>query len=121
MGLADQVAMRSRAVEARLAGCDLEDIAEALAIEARNELVAQGIPADRISVEKKLTSSTSTDTALMVPLGPTAAMERDFEAAYRKQFFLPHARPAAGGRGSFRRGHSRGETFEEKKNPSSEG
>src|SRR6202008_5126876 len=42
MGLADEVAMRSRSIEARLEGCDLEEAAEALAIEARDELVAQG-------------------------------------------------------------------------------
>jgi 5-oxoprolinase (ATP-hydrolysing) len=87
MGLADQVAMRTRAVEAQLGGCDLEDIAEALALEARNELVAQGIPADRIAVERKVhLKYEGTDTALIVPLGPAAAMGRDFEAAYRKQF-----------------------------------
>jgi 5-oxoprolinase (ATP-hydrolysing) len=87
MGLADQVAMRTRAVEARLGGCDLEDIAEALALEARNELVAQGIPADQIAVERKVhLKYEGTDTALIVPLGSAAAMGRDFEAAYRKQF-----------------------------------
>ncbi|HEX2332365.1 MAG TPA: hydantoinase B/oxoprolinase family protein, partial [Burkholderiales bacterium] len=118
MGLADQVAMRSRAVEARLAGCDLEDIAEALAIEARNELGAQGIPADRISVERKAhLKYEGTDTALMVPLGPTAAMERDFEAAYRKQFsFLMPGRPLVAEALSVE-AIARGETFEEKALP----
>ena len=87
MGLADQVAMRSRAVEARLEGCELDDIAEALAIEARNELVAQGIPAAKISVERRAhLKYDGTDTALAVPLGPAAGMVSAFEAAYRKQF-----------------------------------
>jgi 5-oxoprolinase (ATP-hydrolysing) len=118
MGLADQVAMRSRAVEARLAGCDLEDIAEALAIEARNELVAQGIPADRLSVERKAhLKYEGTDTALIVPLGPSAAMERDFEAAYRKQFsFLMPGRPLVAEALSVE-ASARGETFEEKALP----
>jgi 5-oxoprolinase (ATP-hydrolysing) len=87
MGLADQVAMRSRAVEARLGGCDLDAVAESLALEARNELLAQGIPAERIEVERRAhLKYDGTDTALVVPLGLAAAMERDFEAAYRKQF-----------------------------------
>jgi 5-oxoprolinase (ATP-hydrolysing) len=87
MGLADQVAMRSRAVEARLGGADLDGIAALLAIEARNELLAQGIAADRIQIERKAhLKYEGTDTALIVALGPVPAMERDFEAAYRKQF-----------------------------------
>ena len=95
MGLADQVAMRSRAVEAGLEGCDLEDIAEALALEARAELVSQGIGAQRIGVLRHAhLKYEGTDTTLMVPLGPAAAMLREFEAAYRKQFsFLMPGRP----------------------------
>ncbi|HEX5767395.1 MAG TPA: hydantoinase/oxoprolinase family protein, partial [Burkholderiales bacterium] len=87
MGLADQVAMRSHAVEARLGGADLDGIAAVLAIEARNELLAQGIAADRIQIERKAhLKYEGTDTALIIALGPVPAMERDFEAAYRKQF-----------------------------------
>jgi 5-oxoprolinase (ATP-hydrolysing) len=87
MGLADQVAMRTRAVEARLGGGDLEDTAAALALEARDELLAQGVPADRVAIETKAhLKYEGTDTALRVPLGPSAVMQRDFEAAYRKQF-----------------------------------
>ena len=95
MGLADQVAMRSRAVEARLEGCDLEELAEALAIEAREELVKQGIGADRVHVVRRVhLKYEGTDTALMVNLGASADMLRDFEAAYRKQFsFLMPGRP----------------------------
>jgi len=95
MGLADQLAMRSRAVEARLGGCELEDIAEALALEARSELAAQGIAADRIEVERRAhLKYEGTDTALIVALGPAAAMAREFEGAYRKQFsFLMPGRP----------------------------
>ena len=95
MGLADQVAMRSRAVEARLEGCDLEEVAEALASEAREELVTQGIGADRVHVVRRVhLKYEGTDTALMVNLGASADMLRDFEAAYRKQFsFLMPGRP----------------------------
>ncbi|HKU47201.1 MAG TPA: hydantoinase B/oxoprolinase family protein [Burkholderiales bacterium] len=95
MGLADQVAMRSRAVEARLEGCDLEEVAEALAISARDELVAQGISAEKIAVQRKAhLKYEGTDTALMVRLAPPEEMVREFEAAYRKQFsFLMPGRP----------------------------
>ena len=95
MGLADQVAMRSRAVEARLERCDLEELAEALASEAREELVKQGIGADRVHVVRRVhLKYEGTDTALMVNLGASADMLRDFEAAYRKQFsFLMPGRP----------------------------
>jgi 5-oxoprolinase (ATP-hydrolysing) len=95
MGLADQVAMRSRAVEARLEGCDLEEHAEGLAIEAREELVKQGIAADKVNVVRRVhLKYEGTDTALIVGLGSPAQMVRDFESAYRKQFsFLMPGRP----------------------------
>jgi 5-oxoprolinase (ATP-hydrolysing) len=118
MGLADQVAMRSRAIEARLGGCDLEEIADALALEARNELVAQGIPAGRIEVVRRAhLKYEGTDTALIISLGPAAAMERDFEAAYRKQFsFLMPGRPLVAEALSVE-ARAMGEIFEEKPAP----
>jgi 5-oxoprolinase (ATP-hydrolysing) len=98
MGLADQVAMRSRALEVRLEERELpaiEQAAAALAREARDELVAQGIAAQAIAVQAKAhLKYEGTDTALAVPLGATAGMVRAFEAAYRKQFsFLMPGRP----------------------------
>jgi 5-oxoprolinase (ATP-hydrolysing) len=95
MGLADQVAMRSRAVEAGLDGGDLEEVAGELALEARNELILQGVPADRMRVVSRAhLKYEGTDTALIVPLGPAPEMLRQFEAAYRKQFsFLMPGRP----------------------------
>ena len=95
MGRADQVAMRSRAVEARLEGCDLEAAAETLALEARSELLEQGIAAERVVVLRRVhLKYEGTDTALVVSLGPVDAMRREFEAAYRKQFsFLMPGRP----------------------------
>jgi 5-oxoprolinase (ATP-hydrolysing) len=95
MGLADQVAMRTRAVEARLDGCALEETAEALAMAARDELVAQRISAEKIHVVRRAhLKYEGTDTALIVPLAPPQQMLREFEAAYRKQFsFLMPGRP----------------------------
>ena len=96
MGLADQTAMREQALEHRLDDlCVLEDTAERLALEARNDLVAQGVPAERVEVLRKAhLKYEGTDTALSVTLGPLADMVAQFEAAYRKQFsFLMPGRP----------------------------
>src|SRR5512145_1439744 len=77
MGLADQVAMRSRAVEAKLEDCALEDIAEQLANEARHELALQGVPADKVrDVRRAHLKYEGTDTALVVTLDSPAQMRR---------------------------------------------
>src|SRR5436190_3870061 len=88
MGLADQTVMRERAVEAKLDDTrTLEDAAEELALAARDELVRQGVGAERIRVERRAhLKYDGTDTALIVTLGPRERMVADFEAAYRKQF-----------------------------------
>jgi 5-oxoprolinase (ATP-hydrolysing) len=88
MGLADQVAMREQAVEAKLdESCRLEDTAEKLALEARNDLIAQGVPPEAVKVLRRAhLKYEGSDTALAVLLGPIAAMVAQFEAAYRKQF-----------------------------------
>jgi 5-oxoprolinase (ATP-hydrolysing) len=121
MGLADQVAMRSRAVEARLEGCDLEEPAESLAVEAQNELVLQGVPAAEIRVVRRAhLKYEGTDTALVVPLAPAAEMQRHFEAAYRKQFsFLMPGRPLIAEAVSVE-AIARGEVFAEKEISKSE-
>jgi 5-oxoprolinase (ATP-hydrolysing) len=98
MGLADQTAMRTRTVEVRFQKDEMPSIeaaAQALALEARDELVAQGAPADRIALQRKAhLKYEGTDTALIVPLGTLAEMLRQFEASYRKQFsFLMPGRP----------------------------
>ncbi|MGH8692468.1 MAG: hydantoinase B/oxoprolinase family protein [Burkholderiales bacterium] len=95
MGLADQVAMRSRAVEARLDDCRLEEVARSLEIEARDELILQGVPAERVHVVRRAhLKYEGTDTALVVPLSPLPDMAREFEAVYRKQFsFLMPGKP----------------------------
>ena len=88
MGLADQTAMRQRAVEAKLDdSCVLEDVAEELAGQARDELVRQGVPAARVRVVRRAhLKYDGTDTALAVELAPRERMVADFGAAYRKQF-----------------------------------
>src|SRR6185436_2249526 len=88
MGLADQVAMRSQALEARLEDPrPLEELAERLAAEASADLVAQGVPAAAVKVLRRAhLKYEGTDTALVVTLGSLAEMQAQFEAAYRKQF-----------------------------------
>jgi len=87
MGLADQVAIRQQAVEAALDADLLEKIAATLASQARSELLAQGVPADRIATSARAhLKYEGTDTALLVALGSAGEMTARFEAAYRKQF-----------------------------------
>src|SRR2546421_15141 len=88
MGLADQTAMRERAVELKLdASSNLAEVAEELALAARQELELQGVPAAKVKVERRVhLKYDGTDTALIVKLGPLAQMVAQFEAAYRKQF-----------------------------------
>jgi 5-oxoprolinase (ATP-hydrolysing) len=98
MGLADQVAIRSRSLEIKLEEREIpsiEEAVQALGIEARDELVAQGVSAREISLRRQVhLKYEGTDTALTVALGPLADMTREFEAAYRKQFsFLMPGRP----------------------------
>ena len=90
MGLADQTAMREKAIEARLEESNrrvLEDSLEALAAAARGELLAQGVPDARIRVVRRVhLRYEGTDSALIVLLGTLEEMLGRFEAAYRKQY-----------------------------------
>jgi 5-oxoprolinase (ATP-hydrolysing) len=88
MGLADQTVMRERAVETRLDDSGaLEDLAEELASAAREELVMQGVPPERVRVERRAhLKYDGTDTALIVKLAARHQMIAEFEAAYRQQF-----------------------------------
>jgi 5-oxoprolinase (ATP-hydrolysing) len=90
MGLADQTAMREAAVEARLdaqAMTAVEESLTQLAEAARQELVAQGLPAQRIVTLRRVhLRYEGTDSALVVPFGTLAKMQSGFEAAYRKRF-----------------------------------
>src|SRR4051812_22263750 len=85
MGLADQIAMRQRAVEIPLDDASLlriESAIENLAVQARDELLRQGVPAGRIRIERRAhLKYDGTDTALVVALASREAMTREFEAA----------------------------------------
>ncbi|HYD57688.1 MAG TPA: hydantoinase B/oxoprolinase family protein [Burkholderiales bacterium] len=95
MGLADQIAMRQRSVEARLDGAKVGEALDALEREARQDLVGQGLRAEALKAVRRVhLKYEGTDTALLVNEGTVQAMTRDFEAAYRKQFsFLMEGKP----------------------------
>jgi 5-oxoprolinase (ATP-hydrolysing) len=90
MGLARASAMRECSVERALdeaglaaARSRLEELAES----ARNELLAQGEPAQGIQIARSLyLRYEGTDTALEVAEADCASMQTAFEAAYRKRF-----------------------------------
>ena len=89
MGLADQTAMREKAVEAQLEADSgvLEGELEKLAAAARSELLEQGVEATRIRVARRVhLKYDGTDTALIVPFGTHDEMLARFEAAYRQQY-----------------------------------
>ena len=90
MGLADQTAMREQAVELKLeesARRAIDEIAERLATQAREDLRGQGVAAERIATLRRAhLRYEGTDTALIVPLGAVEDMVVAFETAYRTQF-----------------------------------
>jgi 5-oxoprolinase (ATP-hydrolysing) len=90
MGLADQSAMRERAVERRLDDIGVATLVaelEALAAAARAELQTQGVDAARIEVLRRVhLRYEGTDSALVVDFGGRDAMQAAFEAAYRRRF-----------------------------------
>ena len=90
LGLADIIAMRETAVEAPLSAELLAGLPAALApleAEARAELLAEGVPADRIRAERRAhLRYDGTDTPIPVPIGPLAGMMSAFEQAYRRRF-----------------------------------
>jgi 5-oxoprolinase (ATP-hydrolysing) len=90
MGLADSTAMREQAVEARLEQGHwslLEDTLEHLASAARDELLRQDVPQERIRLVRRVhLRYDGTDAALIVGFGPIADMVQQFEAAYRTRY-----------------------------------
>ena len=90
MGLADQTAMREASVELAADDAGLaqaRQTLDALGEEAASEVLAQGVPAERIRrVERLLLRYQGTDTALPVVPAGLAAMQAAFEAAYRQRF-----------------------------------
>jgi 5-oxoprolinase (ATP-hydrolysing) len=90
MGLADQSAMRERAVERRLADIgetSLEAELDALGRAARAELEGQGVAPERIELLRRVhLRYEGTDSALVVDFTDRAAMQAQFEQAYRRRF-----------------------------------
>jgi 5-oxoprolinase (ATP-hydrolysing) len=90
MGLADQSAMRERAVEQRLADIGQEALAQELdqlGMEARGELLAQGVAIDCIELVRRVhLRYEGTDSALVVLFDGVDAMKTQFEAAYKRRF-----------------------------------
>ena len=96
MGLADITAMREQAVEAKLEPDNLhllEEALEKLAVPARDELLRQGVPQERIRTIKRVhLRYDGTDSALIVGFGSVDDMVQQFEAAYRTRysFLMPN-------------------------------
>jgi 5-oxoprolinase (ATP-hydrolysing) len=87
MGLADQAALKEKAVEAKLGEAKLESELEELAKAAKSELVSQGVEEKGIRVLRRVhLKYEGTDTALIVALGSAEEMRKQFETAYQKQF-----------------------------------
>ena len=90
MGLADQTAMREQAVEERLGEQALSGLASRLAAlgeQARGQLLAQGVAPERIVlVERVHLRYEGTDSALVVLHGGMAAMQAQFEQAYKRRY-----------------------------------
>ncbi|WP_097458817.1 hydantoinase B/oxoprolinase family protein [Mangrovitalea sediminis] len=90
MGLADLTLLREHPVDARLDDGLLAQIAPALdglAKTAREELVAQGCPADAIREVRRLhVKYEGTDTTLETELGSLAGIRETFETLHRGQF-----------------------------------
>ena len=90
MGLADVRAMRERTVERRLeAGVtgELTNTLDPLEKNVRDELRAQGIGAERVTVHRRVhVRYEGTDTPLVVAFGDRARIVGRFEDAHRQQF-----------------------------------
>ena len=93
MGLADQSAMRERAIEARL-GADFGAALAELGAQAQDDLLKQGVAPERISLLRRVhLRYDGTDSALVVLFDSVEGMQAQFEAAYKKRFsFLMPAR-----------------------------
>ena len=99
IGLADVLAMREQAVEARLddglAGRLPDSVLGPLEESARAELTAHGATPATVRVTRRAhLRYDGTDTPLAVPYGPAGEMTAAFEQAYRRQFsFLMRDKP----------------------------
>jgi 5-oxoprolinase (ATP-hydrolysing) len=90
MGLADQSAMREAAVELRLAAMTHAELAQRLdtaGASVRAELLAQGVGAERIALVRRVhLRYEGTDSCIIVLFDDFAAMQVQFETAYKKRF-----------------------------------
>ncbi|TWG80507.1 5-oxoprolinase (ATP-hydrolysing) [Cupriavidus gilardii J11] len=90
MGLADRTAMRELAIETRLDADAVPLLAErldALAEQARQELLEQGEEPGRIDVLRRVhLRYEGTDSALVIPFADADGMRAAFEAAYRQRY-----------------------------------
>lgn len=90
MGLADQTAMREQALELTLSSSvvpTLEEKLQALANEARNDLLSQGVEASRINViERAHLRYDGTDSVIVVPFDSIEKMIEQFEGSYKKRY-----------------------------------
>ncbi len=90
MGLADITAMREQAVEASLTQDNwklLESALEQLSVPARDEVLDQGVQAERVRVLRRVhLRYDGTDSALIVNFGSVDDMVAQFESAYRKRY-----------------------------------
>jgi 5-oxoprolinase (ATP-hydrolysing) len=90
IGLADQTAMRERAVEAVLSP-ELVPLLEVglreLSDEVQRELIGQGVDPHRISIKRRAhLRYEGTDSALVVTYGDPKTMATQFEADYRQRY-----------------------------------
>jgi 5-oxoprolinase (ATP-hydrolysing) len=87
MGLADQAALKEKAVEAKLGEAGLAEALDVLAKAAKDELLGQGVAEGTIRVLRRVhLKYEGTDTALIVAFGTPEEMKKQFETAYQKQF-----------------------------------
>ncbi len=90
MGLADQRVLKEKSAEVTLEPAALPGLAkelDALADESRNDMLKQGVPAEKITVIRKLhVRYGGSDSALEVEFGDMVAIKTAFEAAHRQRF-----------------------------------
>ncbi len=90
MGLADQTAMREQAMELELnaeSSTALQAQLQALAQQAADDLLAQGVNAERIDVLKRVhLRYDGTDSVIVVAFATIAEMVAQFEVAYKKRY-----------------------------------
>ena len=90
MGLADQTAMREQSMEVILTPSGMGKLGQAidaLAEQARQDLLVQGVEAARIAVTGRVhLRYDGTDSVIVVPFAGFEQMTVQFEAAYRKRY-----------------------------------